>query len=319
MVYLMTKVVLDLERIRRVAEFLKHEPACIPGDWIFEGLPQAGDPRTVDYFFTAVKHQFGFWLDNGTSYTEPMYGTVEGRRLKGSDFVWQAIGRTAARNPEIFELKKQADMSDREITAVFSGDDGRCPLPMSDAHCELWREFAKDMVELDLSPARIVESARRSDNPIRSITNTLSKIGGYKEDPLAKKATLLAVILANRPERFLGTRQHGFAPIVDYHIMRSLIRIGLVKITDPDLETQIQKRKIISQEDESAVRRSVYDGMLLLEKESGKGIDALDWFFFQNRKRCPEMSEPECPKCEIQSVCAKRKELFQPVTRTTFY
>jgi hypothetical protein len=31
------------------------------------------------------------------------------------------------------------------------------------------------------------------------------------------------------------------------------------------------------------------------------------------------MTEPECWHCEVDPVCAHRKELFQPVIRTTFY
>jgi len=31
------------------------------------------------------------------------------------------------------------------------------------------------------------------------------------------------------------------------------------------------------------------------------------------------MSEPECPSCEVEAVCRRKKELFQPVFRTTFY
>ena len=37
------------------------------------------------------------------------------------------------------------------------------------------------------------------------------------------------------------------------------------------------------------------------------------------RKRCPEMTIPKCEKCSVEIVCAKKKELFQPVYRTTFY
>jgi hypothetical protein len=52
---------------------------------------------------------------------------------------------------------------------------------------------------------------------------------------------------------------------------------------------------------------------------SGRSMGAVDWFFFNARRRCPEMTEPDCANCAIDSVCAHRKELFQPVRRTTFY
>jgi hypothetical protein len=31
------------------------------------------------------------------------------------------------------------------------------------------------------------------------------------------------------------------------------------------------------------------------------------------------MTIPECEKCSVELVCAQKKELFQPVYRTTFY
>ena len=52
---------------------------------------------------------------------------------------------------------------------------------------------------------------------------------------------------------------------------------------------------------------------------SGKTTGAVDLFFFNARKRCPEMTEPECQFCQLDSVCKHRKELFQPVLRTSFY
>jgi hypothetical protein len=45
----------------------------------------------------------------------------------------------------------------------------------------------------------------------------------------------------------------------------------------------------------------------------------VDWFFFNARRRCPEMTEPECAHCAVDPACAHRKALFQPVLRTTFY
>jgi hypothetical protein len=46
---------------------------------------------------------------------------------------------------------------------------------------------------------------------------------------------------------------------------------------------------------------------------------ACDFFLFSMRRRCPEMQEPDCAACPADPACAHRKELFQPVRRTTFY
>lgn len=323
------RVSVDLDRVGSVGAFLKNLPACSPSDWTFEGLPPAGGRQVVDYFFMAVKHQYGFWLDDGKKYIEPMYGPIGGRRLKGSDFVWYALNRSAARDASIYNMERQSGMSDSQIFDIFADDAGHCPLPMFETHCALWREYARDMIKIGKTPKEIVDGCSREKNPVAELLRILSSVGGYKEDPLAKKAALLAVILANRPEHFLSPAPGAhhpfpiapfkFPPIVDYHIQRSALRIGLVRLDDPALESKIQSRKILAEEEEREVRRAVYEAMEKLEEASGKGIDSLDWFFFQNRRRCPEMTEPECPKCEIQSVCARRKDLFQPVRRTTFY
>lgn len=318
-------VSVDLHRVKILARFLKTLPACSPTDWTFDGLPAVGEPNTDDYFFIAVKHQYGFWMDDKIRYTAPMYGTIDGRHLKGSDFVWVALRRYLARNPAIYNMERQASMPDSQIFDVFSDDAGQCPLPMFETHCRLWRAYAKDMLDLNFTPKKILEACRADKNPVHHLLKFLSGVSGYKEDPLAKKASLLAVILANRPERFLGHPAdvawpvNTFPPIVDYHIQRSALRVGLVKIEDPNLESKIRQRRILAEEEEAKIRNTVYEAMLRLEEESGKGIDALDWFFFQNRRRCPEMTDPDCPNCEIQSVCARRKDLFQPVIRTTFY
>lgn len=318
-------VAIDLDRIQRVGAFLKTLPACEPSDWTFPGLPAAGDPHVIDYFFTAVKHQYGFWTEDGYAYTGPMYARVGGQNLKGSDFVWAALLRSGGRDPSIYNMERRSAMTNSQIYDIFADDGGKCPLPMFDSHCEIWRSYAKDMIRLKLTPGRIVESCRPQKNPVAALLDILRQIGGYKEDPLAKKAALLAVILANRPENFLippgpASRPSSlFPPIVDYHIQRSALRVGLVRVTDPDLESKLRARRLLSEPEEIAVRAAVYEAMEKLVEASGKGIDALDWFFFQNRRRCPEMTDPDCPSCEIRPVCPQRKDLFQPVRRTTYY
>jgi len=70
---------------------------------------------------------------------------------------------------------------------------------------------------------------------------------------------------------------------------------------------------------EFVVRYPAYRAIEQVVALSGKGTGAVDWYFFGARKRCPEMSEPECRFCQVDPVCAHRKGLFQPVLRTSFY
>ena len=101
--------------------------------------------------------------------------------------------------------------------------------------------------------------------------------------------------------------------------MRSCLRVGLIEVKDEALAAAIAARRVISEADEQVVRQAAYNAIEQLTAVSGKTIGAIDWFFFDARRRCPEMTEPECAKCALDPICAKRKELFQPVYRTTAY
>ena len=110
------------------------------------------------------------------------------------------------------------------------------------------------------------------------------------------------------------------APIVDYHIMRSFLRIGLIDVLDGGLSTKLTNRQIVSSAEEWAVRYPSYLAEELLLTLSGRSLSAANGFLFSTaRKRCLEMTEPECQSCRLDPVCAQRKEFFQPVLRTTFY
>jgi hypothetical protein len=148
----------------------------------------------------------------------------------------------------------------------------------------------------------------------------MDQVGGYKEDPLRKKSVLLAMILAQRPERFLqiGSDEH-VPPVIDYHLMRSCLRIGLLGIVEAELDAKLRARQLLEPEEEWAVRYAAYEAIQALAERSGKSMGAVDWFFFNARRRCPEMTEPDCAHCQVDPVCAHRKELFQPVIRTSFY
>jgi hypothetical protein len=144
-------------------------------------------------------------------------------------------------------------------------------------------------------------------------------VGGYKEDPLRKKSALLALILRERPERFLPAQDDDVPPIIDYHVQRSLLRLGIVEVSDAALRARLVARQAITAAEEAAVRRAAFRAMRELRGQSGRSMAACDYFLFQMRHRCPEMQEPECTVCPADPACAHRKELFQPVLRTTFY
>jgi len=193
-------------------------------------------------------------------------------------------------------------------------------MPALDLHLEQARAYGRDMLALGISPTSVLEHARSSPRPLEALLGQLDRIGGYKEDPLRKKTGLLALILSQRPEGFLPFGDgEQVAPVIDYHLMRSCLRTGLIEIREERLRAAIVDRRLIGAQQEWAVREAAYRAIRRVIDASGKSPGAVDWFFFGARQRCPEMSRPECARCPLDPVCAHRVELFQPVHRTTFY
>ncbi len=284
-------------------------------------FPPEGHPGTLDYFFTATLQQFGFWTADKERYARPFVAPIGGRRLKGSDFLWAAYRRWLDDDPEGLTPEGQQRLSGADLEHRLRPDAGtNATIPALGLRLEQAQGYGRDAVELGWTPAGIVEQASAARRPLATFFDLLDRLGGYKEDPLRKKSALLALILRQRPEGFLRVADgEDVPPVVDYHVQRGCLRMGLVRVEDDALRRRLVGRELLDGEDEWVVRVACFEAIGALQEASGRSMGAVDWFFFQNRRRCPEMTEPECRRCGVDPVCAHHKALFQPVRRTTFY
>ena len=329
------------EQITRVADLISRLPEIQPFNFSGELFPSIHHSHALDFFFAVTLQQFSFWemkqsipgdaqaqrkdenLSDASSrwlYSLPMIATIDGRTLKGSDYLFYAYLRQLDRDPAFFSPARQAAVTRSDLENVFRADDGSNPMSAIDLHVAMANSYGHDMLAMAVTAADVVSLANESEHPRQTFLNLLDHIGGYKEDPLRKKSMLLALILEQRPEKFLRPALHeAEPPVIDYHLMRSCLRTGLIEITVDDLRHRVIRREELSTDEEWAIRYSAYQAIHSVHIKSNQPMGAVDWFFFGARKRCPEMTEPDCPNCAIDPVCAHRKELFQPVLRTTFY
>ena len=204
---------------------------------------------------------------------------------------------------------------------ILADDEGKCPMPALELHLSEARAYGQDMLALDMTPIKIIQKTKVSNTPMADLLRILWNIGGYKNDPLQKKSALLAYILLHRPENFLqlGDSEEEI-PCIDYHLMRTALRTGMVRIADTDLQQKIASRELVSNEEEYSIRQNVYNAInMLVDSSPNLNMVSVDQFLFRMRKGCPEMSEPDCKSCALDPVCAKQTQLFQPVIRTTYY
>lgn len=315
-----SRLELNRTRISEVAELVRGLPDVHSFDFVGTGFPSIGDPLAIDFFFAATVQQFGFWETNEGCHCRTLLAPLRGFIHKGSDYLWHAYLWKLGQDSTFCSPQRQADLTCDDMLLTFRSDDGEDPMPAVDLHLSQARDYGLDMTALGLCPMDVVARANDSQEPLFTFLRILDQIGGYKEDPLRKKSALLAVILAGRPEKFLlPAVGEEFPPIIDYHLMRSCLRIGLVEVVDHTLRQALVERRLLQSSDEWSVRSACYDAIGQVARISGKSMAAVDWFFFNSRSRCPEMTDPECSICQLDSVCAHHKEMFQPVFRTVFY
>ncbi|MBN2471916.1 MAG: hypothetical protein JXN59_14430 [Anaerolineae bacterium] len=314
-------VEIDAARVWSVAEVLGGLSEAGPFDFTGADYAPGGHPLAMEFFFVSTLQQFSFWEARDGKYDLPMIAPLDGVTLKGSAYLYHSYLRPLAADPEFFSPERQARLSAQELLAVYRADDGADPMPAFDLHLKMARQYGRDMLALGLTPREIVRRANASETPLKTFLRILDQVGGYREDPLRKKSTLLALILNQRPENFLRIgADEAPKPVVDYHAMRSALRSGMVVVRDNDLEKRLAERRLLTPAEEWRVRFAVYRVQEQVARLSGKPIGAVDWFFFNYmRAHCPEMSVPVCGECALDGVCAKRVDLFQPVIRTTFY
>ena len=315
------RVRVNENQVGAVSAVVKGLEAATPFDFTGAHLPPTGHPAALDYFFAVTLQQFGFWETAGGRYERPMIAPLNGDMLKGSTYLYRAFLRPLDNDTDFYSPERQANLTRDKLLAVLRADDCSDPMPALDLHLEMARAYGRDMMALGLTPRTLLERARPSATPLLELLNSLDHIGGYKEDPLRKKSSLLALSLNQRPEGFLRFGDgESVAPVIDYHAMRGCLRSGLVEVLYEDLYEKLATRRELEPDEEGAVRLAAYQAVERVVEVSGKSLGAVDWFFFNYlRALCPEMSAPRCAECALDKVCAKRKELFQPVFRTTFY
>ena len=315
------RIALDEKQIEKVAVVVKNLSDADPFNFVGDYLPPAGHPAALDFLFAVTFQQFSFWTDQEGKYEAPLIAEIDGVRRKGSAYMYSAYNRLIDSDPAYFMPERQAKVTIDEMMRVFRADDGSDPMPALELHVEMANAYGSDMLALGLTPSTVVKRAMASEKPLKTFVEILDHVGGYKEDPLRKKSNLLALSVSQRPERFLQFgSDETVAPVVDYHCMRAILRQGLVNVLDEDLKNKLAQRMLLNEDEEWAIRFAGYRIQEKVEVLSGKPIGAVDWFFFNyTRSHCPEMTDPVCAECAVDKVCKKRKEMFQPVLRTTYY
>ncbi|OIP79450.1 MAG: hypothetical protein CO002_02760 [Candidatus Portnoybacteria bacterium CG_4_8_14_3_um_filter_44_10] len=189
---------------------------------------------------------------------------------------------------------------------------------MQERH-QLTNSYGQWFLKNGNEPIKIVKQANSLGRSLDFFLWLTREVPGYNRDRFKKKNLLLAMVLSNRPEKFLEVKDpQCWSPIVDYHLMRLALRLGLVDLNKK--EQPVNEKKLwVNAKAEYRIRYATYRAVRRLISRSGKQMPFIDEKLWLGRRYCPETEDPQCAQCIFSSVCKKRVELFQPIYRTTAY
>ncbi|MCF8232252.1 MAG: hypothetical protein K9J27_08690 [Bacteroidales bacterium] len=160
-------------------------------------------------------------------------------------------------------------------------------------------------------------------------------------DPLQKKTTFLVKLLEDAGILKLRDAENTI-PVMDYHMMRVLLRTGAVEVKDGPLRDQLIQKQPLDSDRE--IRNTCAKAMREIGLQSGHGILKMnDFFWTLGRSCCTETTlchDRVCAKkpctfeqvvnindhslCVFEDICKgavddNYRKLWQPVVKTHFY
>jgi hypothetical protein len=169
---------------------------------------------------------------------------------------------------------------------------------------------------------RIIRQILSSENPNSTFISEFGRLPGYGEDPFQKKLHLLMMYLSSRRDNPLNLKAESYSsPAVDYHIMRFLLRFGVIRTGDKETEKLLRNRQLIDRENEQMIRRAGVDIVKALISLTGLSPFTVDQFLFSFRHLCnDERTGPDCKRCPVATECNRDVTMFQPlVSSMTWY
>lgn len=255
--------------------------------------------RQLAYFAAMVS------IDHRTStWWQPFEGRIDGELYHGTEALYR-LGRKAF-DRGLFDAERLASLTPQEALQLLSIE-GR---PIWDLHTRVY--LLRDLGAKALEAGGF--SRWLSVDTIAELRRRLARARAY-EDPVGKKALLLAKFLDGRGLlRFRDLEEAADVP-VDNHVSRIAYRVGLV-------ELQVDHAGELTREEDAEVREVVKAAWRIVAKFAGVNPFTLDDFLWPLGRTTCTREGPTCRLCPLREACRARQEGRYPTEHlhvTTWY
>jgi hypothetical protein len=319
-------VSVDVGQCQRVGEVVKGL-SLKPCEDLISSFPAGVDAETrmrVLFYVTAICHQTR---------------RLRSENIAGWDLLKKRFVEVAVSNPAFFNPKRLREMGINGVAAFLNRLFNGVGLTQVKGRAGLLVDCAETLsIEYG---GNVSELLAKTGGSISDLYLRLGRFKAYN-DPLRKKSGVLIRCLSNE-NLFRIKDLDCFVPIVDYHMMRVLLRTGCIRADDEAMVARLKKFQKIGSDTEFRV--AAQTAFKIISKVSGKNLfDLNDIFWSLGRSCCfygttlcadGTCSKTQCTlkemlglkdhdRCVLDAVCAGRNDpeqrrLKEPNVNTAYY
>ncbi len=226
---------------------------------------------------------------------KPLAGIVQGKLLRGWDFLLQRFVENARDNRRLLSPDYWETLSAAEIRVIYRNSQGEDLLTGLENRARLIADLGRVMKIQDWQSLQAIyeqcDGRISSDEP--SVIECLGQFRAYS-DPIRKKSFFLLSLMRNSG---IWTYEdpENLGPPVDYHEVRGHLRIGTVRVLDESLKNKLLSRIPVTAEEDLAIRGAVLNAIMWLSEETGlRNPSQLHYMFWNIFRNYCTREEPNC-------------------------
>ena len=298
-------VEVEVEACRRLAGVLLARP--IPMDEEDSSLEGFSRVQVGNFYLllVAICHQTS---PRGKPALE---GTVGGVHRRGWDYLSAKLEAATRSDLTLLQPGRWAEIRVGEFTGIFRDKLLGERMSDPDRRTALVQDLGRVMIQSGWGwieeAYRLCEGRVASGEP--NLFGLLTRFAAYR-DPVRKKSSFFLALMRNTGLwSYVDDAELG--PPVDYHEVRGHLRVGTIVVSDPILRRKLLRQEPVTEEEDVAIRRAVYDAIMLLSELTGLRNPSQLHYLFWNvfRTHCRR----DAPLCfaEAPTLAARYQHLAE--------
>ena len=257
-------ITLNQTQCRRIAEILAQVE-----------VPRAEEENQLSSFTNEEIANFYFLLVAICHQTQELRGTINGRPLRGWDYLSQKLRAAAELDKTLLDPEHWTSMTSNVLASLFA--DSKFGETLSDVsgRVRLIRDLGVTMnAERWTTTADLYVSAgARVSSGLPNLMALIGKFLAY-QDPVFKKTYFFLGLMSSSSVWEYVDPEHVGAP-VDYHEVRGHLRLGTVQILESELQERLFKGVPVSEQEDIAIRSTVHEAIVYISEMLG-GVNPME-------------------------------------------